>query len=305
MKNVNAILCSDIHLRETQPTCRTDNFFETQFKKLDFISELQQKYDCPVLHGGDLFHHWKPSPYLISMAAKNLPINFHTVYGQHDLPQHSLELKHKSGIYTLDSTLRKHQFHVLESASWGQKPDKVSVFVKVAKNKEEEKLLSAEIYKKVLVWHKFNYIGKKPWPDCTEPKAHSLLHKYPQFDLILTGDNHKPFVSKYEGRLLVNPGSMTRQDADQIDFKPRVYLWNADKNEVEAVYLPIEEGVVVRTHIDDKKEKDEMLNAFIAKLNTEWETTLSFEDNLERFITNNKLRKEVVQLIYQAMETEK
>ncbi|KKL99820.1 hypothetical protein LCGC14_1810530, partial [marine sediment metagenome] len=82
------ILTSDWHLREDTPICRTDDFWSAQWNKVDQVMALQSKYDCPILHAGDLFHHWKPSPYLLSETIDHLQgSRFYTVYGQHDLPQ--------------------------------------------------------------------------------------------------------------------------------------------------------------------------------------------------------------------------
>ena len=63
--NVDLILTSDWHLRESTPECRTDDFWEAQWKKIDFIKELSEKHGAFVFVAGDIFHHWKPSPNLI------------------------------------------------------------------------------------------------------------------------------------------------------------------------------------------------------------------------------------------------
>src|SRR5690606_7962245 len=98
---------------------RTDDFQASQWKKLRFLKKLQKKHNCPVLHAGDLFHHWKPSPYLLAKTMKNLPKQFRTVYGQHDLPQHNFELRNKSGIYALEAA---RSLEVLEGCHWGDSP---------------------------------------------------------------------------------------------------------------------------------------------------------------------------------------
>jgi DNA repair exonuclease SbcCD nuclease subunit len=273
-------------LREDIPVCRTDDFWAAQWKKVDFISDLQKQYDCPVLHGGDLYNHWKPSPYLLTTTMEHLPDQFHSIYGQHDLPSHSMELVDKCGINVLKEA---GKLIVLPECHWGQEPDKGSLFF-------------PGIDKTVLVWHKMNYQGEPPWPGCTDPKAGKLLRKYPSYDLILTGDNHKPFVEEYEGRLLVNPGSLMRQDADQIDFRPRVYLWYAETNTVEPVYLPIENDAVSRDHLIRKQERDDRLEAFVSKLNNDWEGTVSFEENLERLMKENEIGDKIKEIVYKAVE---
>src|SRR5512133_3501699 len=98
----DAILCSDIHLRLDRPVCRTDDYQAAEWKKLNFINDLVALYECPVLCAGDVFDYWKASPELLSHAMVNMPKMFHTVYGQHDLPQHNSELAYKSGLTTLN-----------------------------------------------------------------------------------------------------------------------------------------------------------------------------------------------------------
>lgn len=289
-KYPSAILTSDWHLRETQPICRTDNFYEeTQWKKVDFISELQKQYNCPVLHAGDLFDHWKPSPWLLSETIKHIPEQFFTIYGNHDLPQHNMDLKHKSGIHVLDMANKIRTFHLeikidrvkFEFCNWNETPCNIG---------------------KYLIWHVMNYQGKKPWPDCPFPMASKLLRQYPQYDLIVTGDNHASFVEEYEGRLLVNPGSIFRMDADQINHKPRVYLWYAETNTVEPIYLPIEDNIISREHIERTEKRNERIDAFVSKLNNDWEKTVSFEDNLENFKQSHKILPSVMNIIYKSIE---
>ena len=278
--NPTAILCADFHLREDTPTAFTGNFQVEQWGVVTFIANLQQQYNCIVYHAGDLFNNWKPSPWLITMAMRHLPDNFYTIYGNHDLPQHNLELADKCGINVLQEA---GKLTVLNGIHWGQTPPENS---------------SA----KMMMWHVMTYQGKKPWPGCTDPMAASLLRKYPQHDLILTGHNHKTFVEEHEGRVLVNPGGITRQSADQIDFKPCVFLWYAETNTIERVDLPYTEGAISREHIDVIEQRDARIDAFISKLNSEWDVSLSFEDNIEAFCQANNVREPIKEIIYKALE---
>jgi len=295
-KEPDAILTSDWHIRETQPTCRTDDFWNTQWKKVAFVSQLQDEYNCPVLHAGDLFHHWKPSPYLLSAVMAALPAKFYTIYGQHDPPNHNLEESRKSGIHTLETA---GALRVLDGCHWGQTPTKESFKVHIHRDASGD----VEV-RNILVWHVMNYQGKKPWPGAKIPMAAALLRKYKDYDLILTGDNHKPFTETFQGRLLVNPGSLTRQSADQIDHRPRVYLYYADDNTVSPVFLPVDPDVVVRDHIEEQEKKEKRITAFVSRLTDEWTTDLSFEANLEEFFRTNQVRKSVEKLTYKAIEDE-
>lgn len=304
IKQPGAILTSDWHLREDKPICRIDDFFETQWKKVDFIKQLQAKYNCPVLHAGDLFDHWKPSPYLLSKTIEYLPKQFYTVYGNHDLPQHNINLAEKCGIYTL---YKSKVVEILDGCHWNQYPKESSIGIETSKGKNIKYAdgITPEFYKtlvkEILLWHIMTYQGQKPWSDCPSPTAIKLLKKYPQYDLIITGDNHKPFVEEYQGRLLVNPGSLSRQSASET-HKPRVYLWFVDKNTVKPVYIPIKEDAVSREHLDIIENRNERIDAFVNRLNNDYETTVSFEDNLKKFEQTNKIRKSVMNIIYKSIE---
>lgn len=280
-----AILTSDWHLRDSQPVCRIDDFEQSQWNKVRFISELQKKYECPVLHAGDLFHHWKPSPYLLSKTIQNLPKKFCTIFGNHDLPQHNLELSEKSGVWTLQEA---GALTILDNTHWGNKL-------------EEASLVFPHTEKTIAVWHVMTWKGSPPYPGCTDSDAYRLLKKYPNYDLILTGHNHIPFTANMDGRILVNPGGITRQEADEIENTPRVYLY--DGSNVKPVYLPLPDGeVITREHLDNKRERDERLTAFIEKLDNDWVGTLNFEDNLELFFEKNMIRSSVKNIIYESLD---
>ena len=282
MKKADLILTSDWHLRDTVPVSRTDDFWEAQWKKVDAVSELQKEHNCYVAHGGDLFHHWKPSPYLIREAIKRLPNKFYTVYGQHDLPKHNFELRHKSGISVLEQA---GKLTVFDEGNWGQVPVNGVVING----------------RKVAVWHNFTYVGKDPFPGITSPKSHVLLERY-DFDLILTGDNHQSFVtSGLKGNILVNPGSLTRQTAAQIDAEPCVYLWYSSDNSLKRVVLPYTKNVVSREHIELKKEHDEKMLAYISKMDTDWQLSANFTENLTRYMQANRIRREVKEVIYECV----
>lgn len=270
----------DVHLRRDTPVCRTDDFLSAQFKKLSFIKSLQKKHDCPILCSGDLFNKAIPSLYFMGLIYLALPNNFYTIYGNHDLPNHSLKEAEKCGVYHL-AMIRK--LNLLSGTHFGQKPEKPTFEIKG---------------KKILVWHVMTYKTELPYPGCKAPKARSILHKYPEYDLILTGDNHQPFIQKYSGRLLVNPGSMMRQEADQMDYKPAVWLWYANTNTVEPVYLPIDKKAVTREHLEVVKERENRITAFIEHLNIEGLDFISFEKNIEKLFQTKKVKSKVKEIVY-------
>ena len=211
------------------------------------------------------------------------------VAGNHDLPQHNMDLIHKSGLQTL---VKAGAVDLLEGTHWGEEPFHGTFLIPSATHHD----------KCIAVWHVMTYVGEKPWPDCTDLNARQILEKYPQFALILTGHNHKTFVREVDERLLVNPGSITRQTAAQIDHKPCVFLWYSDDNTVEQVFLKTEAGVISREHLDRVEKRDARITAFVKRLTGSWKSTVSFEENLERFRQNNHVRKSVMDIVYKSID---
>ena len=283
--NVDAIFTADWHLREDTPECRTDDFHEAQWSKVAQVRRLQEKYKCPVFHSGDLFHKWKASPLLLTYCLEELPDQFYTVFGNHDLPQHSLDLWYKTSIRTLEAA---GKLTVLKGGHWNDKP------------REENAIRIKD--RKIFVWHVMTYAGKLPWFGSEAPESTSLLKKYEWADCIITGDNHQTFVSRYNDRLLVNPGSLMRQSAAQHNHEPCVWLYNADRNDVKAHYFPVGPDDITQQHLERTKERDERIQVFVERLGSEYEATLDFRENLKRFEADNEIDKRTMEIVYSALD---
>ena len=296
MKNVNAILTADWHIRATTPECRLDDFLSAMWKKVKFVFELAKKHNCPILLAGDLGHRSQWPNWLIEKFIRYINSYEATIYaipGQHDLPQHNLELKKKSafgilveGVHIIDQPKLAH----IKMFPFG---------VNIDHNDKKEPC--------VAMAHQMVIDNKQDWPGQKADTATGLLRKFPGYKLILTGDNHKPFVVKYKGRLLVNPGSLMRTTAIQVDHKPRVYLWDSNTNEVEAVYLPINEDVIDRTHIDGylaPQQQDKRISAYVDRLDQSYELGLSYEKNLQTHMKTNNTETLIEDRVWQAVEKE-
>ena len=280
------IITSDWHLRDTTPICRVDDFETTQWRKVDFISRLQRRLKCPVIHAGDLFEKWKPSPYLLAKTIEHLPKDFYTIYGNHDLPQHNIELKNRCGVYVLE---KANVLTVIDGRHWNV-------------DYNENQWFEIE-GRKIHIAHIMTYQGKTPYPGCTDTPASGLLRKYKDFDLIITGHNHMQFVEKHNGRLLLNPGSLTRQGSNERGWKPCVWVWRAKDNSLEQVFLPVElDAVQVPERIAEKEQREERIDAFISRLNTEWGEEMDFEANIRKAIAVNDVPKSIQDIIYKAVE---
>ena len=283
MKKVNAILTADIHLEDTTPVCRTDDYLEEQKKKLLFLNEHQEKHNCIVIDAGDLFTNWKASPWLINRAFELLPNEMFTITGNHDLPEHSLEQFERSALAVLKNN--KQNFYVY------------------SKEQYKGELFLPDYNRNILILHQLIVSSDdKAAKYLSGMTAKKVLKKYPDYDLIVTGDNHKPFVEKYKGRLLVNPGSMMRRTADQVNHKPRFYLYYAKENKVQPIYYPINKNVIDRSHIDVPQERKDRIRSYIERMNMKWDAGLSFKDNLKIFFSKNKTPQKIKDLIWEQMK---
>jgi len=296
MKTVSAILTADWHVRTSTPVCREDNFLESFEQKVLFIKELSQKHNCPVLIAGDIGdrHQW-PNWLLEWFITLVRGMNIIAIPGQHDIPNHRLEDINRSGVGVLSAT---------DTIDLRMDPSVIAL--------EKDFNLIAFPYSRpidhfkikgslpvVAITHQMVIEDKPLWPGQEAIKGNQLLRKFPEYDLVLVGDNHNSFVAKYKGRVLVNPGSLMRTTSAQVDHKPRVYLWWADTNEVEAVYLPIKEGVVSREHIEVENERDERMEAYLERMETDYEIGFSYEKNLEKHLEVNKIEEEVETKIWE------
>lgn len=296
-KKADAILAADIHLRPDIPVCRTDNYFGAMSNKTDCILELSEKHDCVILMAGDI-GQWPekawPTWLLEWVINKFLNHKIICIPGQHDLPNHKLDLWQKSGIGVLQAAgaiqilginntycILFDKF-LLRGYPYGEPLGFECPFY------IDENVLNKQ--RKIAMTHQTVLSGKSMFDGI---QGLELLREFPEYDLILSGDNHLPFVIEYQGRILVNPGSMMRNTADQIDHKPRVYLWYADENRVEPVYLPIEQGVISREHISNVEEKKNRFDAMIKRIEEDVEIELSFEDNMTKYFKKYRTEKAV------------
>jgi len=313
-KKPTAILSGDIHLTDSVPVSRVDDYLEAQYTKLKFLKDLQKKWNCPVWDAGDVFDYWKASPWLLSRAHQMLP-DMVTIPGNHDMPEHNLNLFMKSalwhqaqvrpgttvlGLPGLTNIYQQGDEYVIVGLPYDQL-DKFDVNVLFNQPDFPE---GVETF--VLMLHEFIWPGKTPpWKGAPGYSAQEILKRFsPYFDVIVTSDNHQSFVETYKDTILVNPGAMMRDDAGTVNDKPRCYLYYADTNTVVPAYYPIKEGVHDISYLEGVKERDARIEAYIAKIThgTDGALGLSFETNLESFFKSNNTPKKIKELIWHHME---
>ncbi|MGD8707135.1 MAG: metallophosphoesterase family protein [Nitrosopumilaceae archaeon] len=287
---VDAIFCADLHLMERVPPCRTDkDFIKIQLDKIYWILTWQDKYECPVFVAGDIFDK--------SRLSKESDIRWIEVFntsnrglfvipGQHDLPNHNIE---KFGDSSLGVVEKSVEDFFVDPVPF----ETISTYWKIGNRN------IAMIHKLI---HKNNDSKIKADGKIISYSAKRILKENPDYDVIVSGDNHKTFVQECQGRLLVNPGSMLRLTAAQIDHRPCVFLYNAENNTVRPEYFPIKKSSVVRDYIDIEKEHSNEMDAYVDRLNDNEEIGLSYDSNMKKFLQKNNIEKSVVKKIWSWME---
>ena len=293
-RKADAILTADIELRAFQPTCRTDDHWAAQERKIKWLCQLQAENDgCPILDAGDLFdkrYKSNPSHELLGWAMENLPEKFYTIPGNHDLPGKSIDNYSNSAMAVL-----QRAGAIKVTYPWKTTVDaEIHLFGYPWGLEIKQPLIRPVIEEKyIALVHAMVYEEFEPFPGCVGYSAKEVMDLLPDFDLIVCGHNHQTFTREENGRVLVNPGSLMRNDADQIDFKPSVFLWFADTNTIKRVYVPIEEGVINRDYIDIKKAKENRLDAFVEKLGEQVVSGINFHDNLEAAVSDGLITQGV------------
>lgn len=236
-RKIIAIAFSDLHLTLQVPAVRADNdWLGVQAVYLDQVRQLQTKYDCPILFGGDLFDRWNAPAELINFALEHLPEGSYTVAGQHDLPNHRLDLMERSAYGTLVKCgavqhVRKEGFRYIASDR--------EVFVYGASWGEKLPVPHTDGFNIAMV-HRYIWDRDAMYPGAPiEAHAHAgdLNKELEGYQVAIFGDNHIHFRVKLEnGCTVFNCGGFIRRKSDEISRRPCVGLVY-DNGKVERHYL--------------------------------------------------------------------
>jgi DNA repair exonuclease SbcCD nuclease subunit len=265
------------------------------------IKTLAKKHKAVVLCAGDLFDKAIVSPELINWALDNMP-HVYGVAGQHDLPTHRSDQKHRSAWGTL---VRAGKITEL-----GEKPigiDFLTLYGRPFDGKTPRRRphhCDGLGMKHVLVTHE--YIWKKDHgytgaPD--ERRVRKLARRFKSFDVVHVGDNHKGFLHRLKnGTWILNTGTLLRRKSDEADYEPRVGLiWRSGN--VTLHYLNTRRDVITPTDpVEERAEEDEEISEFIEELGRLEPSTLSFRETLLRVLDRKKVRKLVREKILEALE---
>lgn len=278
-------LYSDLHYRSTVPEARLDDYLSNQDKLITWLSEEFKDYIHIV--GGDVTHYPRersePLTFAIELA-KKVPVMY-GVWGNHDLLYHSMELRHKTTLGALE-TIGKFKSLSEEPTVFAETADFGPVYVYGYHYGDEIKHITRPRKgTTIAVYH--GMVLQGPDPFVSGHQAVDLLSEYPEYDIILTGDNHKQFVVTDGERVLINPGSLKRDNADQVDHRPMVFTFDAETNIMDRIPVPVDDDILDRAHLDAVVQRNERLEKLADRFKEAKEITLDFYDNVLSYLKEN------------------
>lgn len=304
--NPDFIITSDIHLRESNPVSRTDDYWEAVKKKMLFISFLQSKYNgIPIIDAGDLFNSWKSTPLVEAWAIKHMPKDFYTIIGNHEMPYHNIDKFPKSSLNVLFQAgkinLLKELPTIIQKPTNEKKGIAVIGFNYGHKNTFYASEEFRAAYFLIVVLHEMVTEKKTELFESRTPEE--VLKAHPHADIVICGHNHKRFDFFLNNRYFLSPGSLMRSSSDQVDYEPCIHLVETEfPTIIQKVPVPIEDNVFDTKGIQLRKKKDERIDNFVEKLSTDYSVDISFESNLEKFMHANKIRNGVKEEIHIALQ---
>lgn len=295
MKNIVAIVMSDLHARSTAPKARKDDYVAAMERKLRFIRDLCIEHACPLIDCGDLFDTWKSQPKTERMILELLPQNFYSVPGNHEMPYHNADKLGESSFAVIQAAgrLLTGEVHIGEIFISG-KP-----YTKEIQKPGKPKLVGGLNIGVVhgMVW------PTMPTFDGAEGIDAPTLHKmFRGYDFVLCGHNHETFVYETDTKpIIINPGSVMRSSISQRDHVPTVFALLSDGTYTR-IPIPCEPDVFNEQEYKKIEERDSRIEAFVEKLKDPNGLTLDFKKNISKYVSKNALEPGVVKCLDKIME---
>lgn len=301
---------SDLHGHTKTPKNRNDNYFEAFKTKFSFFIDycLDEAVDYILLAGDIVDHHtvsYHVTNYLLKEfrrwelyagAGKIL-----TITGQHDVKYHATfdGTPYES---FLNSGLVKHlgaePFIIQDKLD----PESIDVHIYGSSFGEETpEVVYPDVYN-ILVTHDMIVNEKNEfWEE--KFKLASTLLRSNKFNLIVAGDNHKPFITNYRSKRLVMCGSMMRKNIDQKDYEPKFYVTYTSNNQHEEVKFPIQPDVFNEESVVLGKERKILVEKFAESLKDSNLIGLQFTDRIKKAVSDSEeIEEHVVEIINDIME---
>ena len=301
-----AVLSSDWHLSDRPPLIRSaePDWYVAMARPLSQVRNLCHQHNVPLLHSGDLFDRWNPSPALIAFAMRELPEEVHAVPGQHDLRHHRLDSLPDTAFGVLVEALRINYLKpgleyvcsrsgmTLHGFPWNTE------LVPCPERHQLDTSLHVALVHKYVWWQDHCHAGA----DKADRVDRGLLKQAKGYDAIVVGDNHMGFLYRREGvPQVLNCGGLMRRKSDELDYHPSVGLLWSDGH-IDRVFLDTSEDKFI-TDISPGIDflRGEELEQLIADLKGASDDPLDFRDSLRRALKKLKCPQGVREMVLKSV----
>ncbi len=314
MSSVIAIAVSDIHLSLAPPLARMaePDWLAAQKRVLDQVGELSQEWRCSVLCAGDVFDRWNAPPELINVVIECLgrwagPMV--AVPGQHDLPLHRMEDIERSAYWTLvkagvvqdvrgegKTMTLSRGMGLITGFGWGQSIQPCS-----KKQVGVGMLLPSGDCIQVCLSHQYVWTRNARFLGApTEANVGNVTGTSRGYDVVVFGDNHKPWIdSRCKA---VNPGCLIRRKQDEREQTPHV-VYILDDGSAKLVPLDAEQDQWTDPYptVTLSLQNQDRLERFLEEVAGLDFEVIDFRDVLQRYLDRTEMleweRKVVIQLM--------
>ena len=272
-----AVLCSDLHLRETAPSARAEkDWYEVMENHLNALEDASRRWSTPIICAGDVFDRWNPSSELVRFAIQKLPL-MAAIPGQHDLRYHDYESRLRGAYGCLVAADILFDLPAMEWTSIGVRELQVWAMPwgrweppTEAENHPFDGIKLGVLHK--YAWsNQFNCHAKAE-------ESSRFERLYPNLDAMIIGDNHIPWMLPN----VMNHGGFIPQNADQKSLVPHYGLLMSDGT-IERHPYDVPEPVWLESwqpQVEDAKVASEV----IQELQDLQLSGDSFLENLERSV---------------------
>lgn len=299
---VDGIVAADLHFRKDLPRCRLDpDWMKTQTEAVQTIVQEAEKRKCSIFLVGDLFHTSVVQEEIKNWFLSLFPREKTFILpGQHDLPYHQWAYVRRSSFGVLMNT-----YPLISSCLFSMYSPMDNFHAQAAPfglDKDPDWTLENA---RIVFSHQmcFEKESDRPFPGVGK-SASELCGEYPSAKWIFTGDWHKGFYYHNQGtdQHVINPGCLTRQASDFIDYQPRVYYFNMISEAVEQINIPDNGAMVTDKYIQEEKARDERIDSFVETIRKQGQVSLNFKDNLKQRLLNPQIEPDVKKVTEEIME---
>lgn len=305
------LITGDWHISKKAPENRLDkDYFGTVLGKVKFIMKVaKEEMVDAILQPGDLFDSAKATYNVTASLAKLIrtytPARFYSIPGQHDLHFHNhlnLNTPHymlvSGGIIHAPTVLglKSNRNHLLYTVPWE---------MKLPPTIEE----GGDTYR-ILLIHKMIIKNRKEkiWPGQKDHALAQNILKKNNYDLIVSGDNHQSFISRYvEGgkfKYLFNCGSLIRTNILQANHKPFIIIFDTNDPEgFKKIFIPIQpfKNIMDLEKRNKADKRDEGLNLFIEQLKQTKTAELDYKKNVKILMRHPQVSRDEKEIINEMM----